>query len=112
MPIQIVAYRGAGHKEAPPIQSDLINSVTMAKSIGKRFFDDPEQGSYYLTKYHKFTAPYKLGVAPGAFIQITSSKMGLTNAEMKVESVRIYKGKATIMCDIEAIQFIDPITGV
>jgi len=108
MPIQIICKRGNATREAPPIQSNLINSVTMAKSIGKRFFDDPKQGSFYLTQYHKFTAPYKMGIAPGKFIKLTSERMALQNAEMKVKSVRIYPGEASIMCEIEAIQFINP----
>jgi hypothetical protein len=90
------------NKEADQLDEELCTDVGSIKALGKRFLSDPDQGGYYPTKRYDLQVPYKAGIIPGVIIDITCSKLGLTNQKMIVRSVQLNGTNDQIWANITA----------
>lgn len=102
--LKVVKTGRAGLRTGSPIKNNLINSTDMGTAVGKKFIAE----NYFTIREHEFDSPYQLGMRPGKFIEVTSTRMELTNAEMRIQEMEIYQGNATVMCHVSAFQFLEP----
>ena len=115
MSIIIKCIRGSGDKEAEPITDSLIVTENMAVLRGKRFLDDPSQGSYYNTVKRTLKAPHLVSgetssghVEPRSWISVTDGHLGLSSTKLKIKAYTITIEPDGIWGAIEAEEYREP----
>ena len=90
MSIIVTCKRGTGDKEAPSINESLIVTESMAVARGTRYLDDPDEGSYYVTKQRTLKVPHRGStVIPRSWVTVTDSHLGLMGTKLKVTSYKL-----------------------
>ena len=109
MAVQVLCQRGSKDREAPSINNSLIATENQAAKRGKRFLDDPDQGSYYKVIRRTFKIPHKdNNIFPGTWITVTSQKLGLANVQLRVKSYNITITPTAVWGTLETEQFVEP----
>ncbi len=103
--IEVICYRGLGHREMSPIEDSLITSEAMAVTRGKYEIDT----QWYLQHVQKFEVPHKktdanVALKDGDLIDMTDSKFGIFGNRL-VKGIVISGNQSEIVNTVKTVKF-------
>lgn len=99
--IEVICVRGAGDKEAPPINDPLITTIPIAVQRGKHFIDD----NWYKIHKRRILVPYKSGCNIASVVEIVEGNLGIDAAHRVVShTVKIDRSGVWSTLDVETYE--------
>ena len=104
--ISVECVRGLGDRIAPVITDTMITTENMAVKRGKRYLDDPDQGGYYVVSKRTIKTIHKSSeVLPSSWIAVTSSRLKLNAAKLKVKEYSLEITPSSVWAIITTEQY-------